>query len=218
MALETLIASAMVADNRLSSAANAATATAGATSVRRSMSVNVGRLGSGSVDGNAPMVATSRCATCTSSVAATTAISATGTAGLIRGDARQRSSPRDPAASSAGTHCGAVSHWPTARTATMTTCSPAPVTPKAAGTCCRAMITRDAERESLDDGQRDEAHVAPQPHQRHDHEEGTGHQTHNQDTIGAVLRHDRHQNDGHGARGTGDLDVAPRTRQPPCPR
>ena len=40
-----------------------------------------------------------------------------------------------------GTHCGEVTHCPTDFTATMTTCSPETSTPRADGTCCRAMMT-----------------------------------------------------------------------------
>ena len=61
--VDTLIASATVADSRLSSAARAATATAGATSTRSSLHVTDGTVSVNSCEGSAPMVATGRWAT-----------------------------------------------------------------------------------------------------------------------------------------------------------
>ena len=79
------MASATVADSKLSSAARAATATAGASSTRRSVHDMAGNWGPGSyTGGRAPMRATDRFATEATIVASTTEMSATGTVGRRR--------------------------------------------------------------------------------------------------------------------------------------
>ena len=135
--VDTLIASATVADSRLSSAASAATATAGATSTRSSLHVTDGTVRVNSCDGSAPIVATCRWASRDTTVAPTTASRATGTAGRSREPSRI--STATPALRARAARSGAENQSTTAATAETTTCSCWPVVPSAAGTCCRAI-------------------------------------------------------------------------------
>ena len=135
--VETLIASATVAESRLSSAARAATATAGATSTRSSLRVTDGTLSVNSCEGSAPIVATCRSATRVMTVAATTASRATGTAGRSREPSRI--STATPALRARAARSGAENQSTTAETAATTTWPVEPVTPRAEGTCWRAI-------------------------------------------------------------------------------
>ena len=204
--VDTLIASATVAESRLSSAARAATATAGATSTRSSLHVTDGTVSVNSCEGRAPMVATGRWATLVTTVAPTTAISATGTAGRHREPSRI--STATPALRARAARSGAENQSTTAATAATTTWPVAPVTPRAERHLLQGDQGGDAEREPLDDGQRDEAHVAAGPGQRHRDEEQPGHQPDHDHAARPVLGDDRHQHHGHRAGRAGHLHVA----------
>ena len=134
---DTLIASATVAESRLSSAARAATATAGTASTRRSLQDTDGTVRVNSRSGRAPIVSTGTSARRTATVATTTPSSATGTAG------RRRESTRIAAATptlmATGARSGLPNHSRTAATADTTTCSGRADRPSAEGTCWRAM-------------------------------------------------------------------------------
>ena len=136
---ETLIASATVADSRLSSAASAATASAGIARTRRSFQARAGSCGAGRPSGSAPIRAMSRSATWASTVAAATATSDIGMPGRQR---EETSMAAATAAAMAGAaQAGLAAQAVIASAATATTFSPSAGTPSAVGICCTAMIT-----------------------------------------------------------------------------
>ena len=163
--VETLIASATVADSRLSRAASAATATAGATSTRSSLHVTDGTVRVNSCEGSAPIVATGRWASRATTVAPTTASRATGTRGAQAGS-RAGSARATPALRARAARSGAENQSSTAATADTTTCSCWAGGAQRGRHLLQGDQGGDAEGEPLDDRQRDEAHVAPGARQR----------------------------------------------------
>ena len=111
---------------------------ADAMSVRRSAQEASGNLGAGKEVGSAPTWVTWMWAVTATMVAAATAIRATGIAGRTR---TSRIMAATAKASRTGANWGAWTHAATARPATTTTCSPSAGTPRAAGICCRPMMT-----------------------------------------------------------------------------
>ena len=205
--VETLIASATVADSRLSSAASAATATAGSDehpqlaprhrrhgegeqlrgerADRRHRQVGQPRHDRGPHDGQ-------------------------------QGDRHRGAQPG--AEQDQHGHPGAEGQRrrgraprtsrPPRPTADTTTCSCWAVVPERGRHLLQGDQGGDAEGEPLDDRQRDEAHVAAGAGQPHRDEERARHQPHDGHPAGAVLGHDRHEHDGHRAGRAGDLHVA----------
>jgi hypothetical protein len=135
------IPSATLADSRLSSAARAATASTAPNRSETTPASNAGNEGVGSDDGKAPITPTSAPPSRATMVAATTARSEAGIPRWMRGTPTMMATtsatrpkahhiPPPPTAS------------PTARTATAAVFSPSGLgTPRAAGTCCRKMMT-----------------------------------------------------------------------------
>ena len=135
----TLMPSATVADMRLSSAARAATATAGRSRLPKRATSTVGSEGAGRPTGIAPMVATSRLATATTTVATMTAGSETGKPGRMR--AAISMVPATKPATAIGSGSGAASQAVTAARVPAAPDSPLVSMPRIAGTCWSAMTT-----------------------------------------------------------------------------
>ena len=204
--VDTLIASATVADSRLSSAASAATATAGATSTRSSLHVTDGTVRVNSCDGSAPIVAT---------VQVGQPRHHRGRHHGQQGDGHRGAQPGaeqdqhgHPGAEGQGGEVGRrepLDHRGHGRDDDVLVL---------AGGAERGRYLLqgdqrgDAEREPLDDRQRDEAHVASRAGQPHRDEEHARHQRHHGHAARAVLGHDGHEHHGHRTGRAGDLHVA----------
>jgi hypothetical protein len=136
----TLIASATVADSRLSKAASAATASVAGSSAPIAPRSRKAREGVGSPAGSAPSVRSGRSATRAMTVAAATLTREKGTAGRHR--APRSMTAATPRAVRTGAGCGSPAKRRAASAATAHTFSWSPAgTPSAAGTCCSAITT-----------------------------------------------------------------------------